>query len=78
MDKEQDLPGGETPQEEQRNLATVLVNDLNQVGIGVATTAAAYGVKKAVDKFRKPPPGPGPGINEGGRGDLGPEAGPPP
>jgi hypothetical protein len=40
MDKEQGLPGSETPQEEQRNLATVLVNDLNQVGIGVATTAA--------------------------------------
>jgi ABC-type transport system substrate-binding protein len=70
-----DAPGGEPPQEAQRNRVTVLASDLNQVGIGVATTAVAYGAKKVVDKFRKPPPGPGPGGGQGGGGDPGPEAG---
>jgi hypothetical protein len=70
----QEVPSGDTPQEAQRSLAAVLASDLNQVAVTVASTAAAYGVKKAVDKLRKPP-GPGPGADEGKGGDPGPGAG---
>jgi hypothetical protein len=52
--EEQGVPVDETPQEAQRNLATVLVNDLNQVGVKAVGTAvgavAGYGIKKALDK----------------------------
>ena len=40
--------------------ASLLASDANQVAVGVATTAALYGAKKAVDKIRKPPPPPPP------------------
>jgi hypothetical protein len=69
-----EVPSGHAPQDAQRSLAAVLASDLNQVAVTVASTAAAYGVKKAVDKVRKPP-GPGPGADKDRGGDPGPGAG---
>lgn len=58
----------ETPHEVQRNLPSVLLSNLAHVGQavedGLATAAAAFGAKKARDKLRKPPSGPGPGAGQ--------------
>jgi hypothetical protein len=63
--EEHDTPDAETSHEAKRNLGTILTADLNQVVVGLATTASAYGVKKVIDKFREPPPDSGPKPNEG-------------
>jgi hypothetical protein len=59
--EQRDVPGGEAAQEAQRSWVTVLASDANQVAAGVATTAALYGAKVAVDKIRKPPAPPSDG-----------------
>ena len=51
--EQRDAPGGEVS---QRSWVTALATDANQVAVGATITAALYGAKKAVDKFRKPPP----------------------
>jgi hypothetical protein len=61
---EPDTPSVETPHEAERSLAATLMADLNQVGVGLATMASAYGVKKAIDKFHEQPPDSGPKPNE--------------
>jgi hypothetical protein len=58
-------PGGEAAQEAQRSWVSALASDANQVGVGLATMAAAYGAKLAVDKIRKPPEPPPPSGSDG-------------
>lgn len=70
--EELDSPGAETSQEAKRNLVTILTTDLNEVGVGLATMASAYGAKKIIDKFREPPPGSGPEPNEEQSDEPGP------
>jgi hypothetical protein len=38
---QRDVPGGEAAQEAQSSWVTVLASDANQVGVGLATMAAA-------------------------------------
>jgi hypothetical protein len=68
---QRDVPGGEAAQEAQRSWVTVLASDANQVGVGLATMAAAYGAKLAVDKIRKPPPPPPPPPSSSSSGSDG-------
>jgi hypothetical protein len=70
--EELDAPGADTSHEAERSLVTILTTDLNEVGVGLATMAAAYGAKKVIDKFREPPPDSGPKPNEGQGGEPGP------
>jgi hypothetical protein len=62
---EHDTPDADTSREAKRNLGTILTADLNQVVVGLATAASAYGVKKVIDKFREPSPDSGSKPNEG-------------
>ena len=55
--------------EVKRSLGTVLVSDLNQVGVEAAAAAVLYGAKKLADTLRKrPPPSPEPEVNQGDDG----------
>ncbi len=54
--EQRDVPSGEVAHEAHRSWVTTLASDANQVAVGMATTAALYGAKKAADKIRKPPP----------------------
>ena len=67
-----DAPGDDTSHEAERNLVTILATDFNEVGVGLATMATAYGAKKVIDKFREPPLDSGPKPNEGQDGEPGP------
>ncbi len=54
------VPNAETPQVSQRSWVSVLVNDVNNIGVDVAGAAAFAGASKIAGMLHKPPESPPP------------------